>query len=601
MNRFAWSCALSALVISCPAFAEQVAESTPTLVVTATRTPVPEDQVLAAMIVIDQEQVERAQVTDVAELLRFEAGLDLGRTGGPGAQTSIFTRGGESNHTLVLIDGVRVNPATSGGAALQHISPHMIERIEVVRGPRSTLYGSDAIAGVINVITRQPREPQANVFTRLGGNNTRDVGANFGFADDEKGLSLGVSQARTDGIEARVGDTFDSGYENTTIHGRGHVRIGDEVTARLRFWNANGTVGYSGFGNVELDQDFQNQTAALTVDLQAHRHWLSSLTVSRGEDDLRQNQANFLGQFDEIQTVRPAIDWHNIVNIGQANRFSFGAGAQREDVEALSFGSVIEEERDIFSAFMQNETHLGRHHLLLAVNYSDYEGFDEQVNGNFEYGFDLFAGTRLVASAATGFRAPDATDRFGFGGNPDLEPEEAENFELGLRQSLGAYQIVDLRAFYSEVEDLISVEFDPGTGSFVAVNVDKYRNRGVELSWQLDSANWHARLSGILQEPEDATDNTQLLRRAEKSITAAIQRSLGPAWLGIDVLGADKRPDFGTTLGGYALVNLGAGIKLNSKFAIHGRVENLLDKDYRTAAGFNQPGAVGYITLSYGI
>lgn len=581
------------------------AETPPTIVVTATRTPVDSAQSLAAVTVIEREQIAQAQVTDVAEPLRFEAGIDLGRTGGPGAQTSLFIRGGESNHTLVLIDGIRVNSATAGGAALQNLTPEMIERIEVVRGPRSALYGSDAIGGVINIITRRADGPQAGAMVRAGGNNTRDAAVQLGYGDAEKSLNVGLQQSRTDGFPACAGETLDRGYDNTALNARGDARIGERVRVSARFWNATGTSEYTSFcgpfGEPRA-QDFQNRVGAFSLALDATANWTSTLTVSRGEDDIQQALND-----DFVRTVRPMADWHNVVQAGQAMRISFGASAQREDVDSLSFGRSITEERDIFSVFVQDEVRLGRHHATLGANFSDYEGFDEQVNWALEYGFDLFAATRLLASASTGFRAPDATDRFGFGGNPDLEPEEAENYEIGVRQQLGARQVIDLRGFYTEVEDLISVEFDLGNDpnvdfGFRAVNIDKYRNRGVELSWRYHSPTWRAGLTGILQEPEDAIANTTLLRRAEKSVSARIARQIGPAWLGVDVLGSGDRPDVGGVRnGGYALVNLGAGIQLDSRFSIAARVENLLDKDYQTAAGFNQPGSVGYVTLRYGI
>lgn len=597
---------VGALVAPALSFAQTsppaVSDSLPTVVVTATRTPVEVTEALAAVTVIDREQIERSQVTDVAEILRFEAGLDLGRTGGPGQQMSVFIRGGESNHTLVLIDGIRMNPTSSGGGALQNITTDMIERIEIVRGPRSTLYGSDAIGGVINIITRTASQPQASVVLRAGADQQRDAAVNLGYGDSDKSLSLGVQQIRTDGFPSLESTTLDRGYNNTSVNLRGSTKIGDKASLSARLWNAAGTVEYQSFSGPR-DQDFQNQVAAIELNLNPHARWHTAFTVSRTEDDIQQNQSERF-----IRTVRPVFDWHNVVRAGQAHRLSFGAAATREDVTSLAFS----EERDVYSGFVQDEITLGRHRLIAGVNFADYDGFGQQFNWNAEYGFDLFSTTRLIAAAGTGFRAPDADDRFGFGGDPDLDPEEARNYELGVKQELGANQTVDLRVFHSEVEDLISVEFDVDNDpsddfGFRAVNVDEYRNRGAELTWQYASNRWAASLSGITQKPEDRDANQTLLRRAKHSAAARLTRLFGRHYLGVEVLGTGDRPDvdFDTgariTAPGYALLSLSGGLQLDSRFRIQARVENLLDKTYQTADGYNQPDTGMYVTVSYGL
>lgn len=569
------------------------------IVVTATGTPVPVSETLASTIVIDRAAIERSQADDVLDILRFEAGLDIGRTGGPGQQAAVFIRGGESNHTLVLVDGVRVNPATIGGAALQNIAPEMIERIEVVKGPRATLYGSDAIGGVINIITRRAQEPNVDVQLRAGVDDTREISAQAGYADAEKNLSLQLQQMETEGFPPCAGGTLNRGYDRTTVNLRGGTRIGGSAELGVRLWNAEGNVEYMDFcgaGNSAVDQDFQNETVAVDLKLKLADGWDSTLTLSRSEDDIQQNQANFLGNLDNARTVRPTLDWRNVVQVGKGNRFSFGLGAAREDVTALSFGTVIDETREVYSAFLQDELTLGRHILVAGVSYADYEDFGGQVNGTLEYGLRLFDSTKLIASVATGFRAPDFSDRFGFGGNPDLDPEEARNYELGLRQQLGKGHSADLRIFQSDVDDLISVECDP-MFNCLAVNIDEYRNRGAELAWNYRGSQWTAGLSAILQKPEDRSTGDLLARRAKRSVTGHLVRRFGAHSLGIDVLGSGERREGAATLGGYALVNLTAGLQLDPMLRLEGRLENLLDKEYQTALGYNQQGTAFFVSL----
>lgn len=595
--------ALSAL--AAPALAQAGTLATtptelPPVVVTATRTEVPVTESLAAITLIDRDTIERAQATDLAELLRFTAGLDIGRNGAAGQTTSVFIRGGESNHTLVLIDGVRVNPATSGGAALQNITPDMIERIEIVKGPRSTLYGSDAIGGVINVITRQATRASADLRLRAGADQTRDGSVQVGYGDAEKSISLFAQHLDTEGYPILEGQALDRGFRQASFNGRGSAKIGKLVEVSARGWNSQGTVEYFNFGTPK-SQDFQNQVAGLDVAVQLRPNWSSTLSVSRTEDDIRQNDANFLGEKDFVRTVRPAVEWHNVIALGGAHRVSFGGQAARDEVSALSFGSPIKEERSQKSMFLQDEIRLGIFSAVLGGNLADYEAFGQQTTWNAELGAEVLTGTRLIAAAGTGFRAPDATDRFGFAGNPDLEAEEALNYELGLRQQFGQRQSVDLRAFQSEVDDLINTLCNADFSVCDTVNIDEYRNRGVELAWNYASTAWVANVTGIVQDPEDRSTDMQLLRRTKRSIAARVARQFGPHYLSMDVLGSAQRPDFGDVeLGGYALVNVSAGLQLDPRFRLEARIENLLNKDYQTAAGFEQPGVGGYVTLRYG-
>jgi vitamin B12 transporter len=601
--------AILAALAAAPCFA-QTSDNPPTalepLVVTATGREIPVRDALAAVIVIPRAEIERAQATDIAELLRFHAGVELGRNGGPGTVTSLFIRGGESNHTLVLVDGVRVNPATSGGAALQNISPEMIERIEIVKGPRATLYGSDAIAGVVNIITRAASGRAAELRTRAGSFGTRDGGAFLAAGDGITGVALHAQHLESDGFPPRPTSAQDRGYRNTTANLRGQTRLAG-LRLNAQVWNTQGESEYLGFFG-PLDQDFRNQVLSLGAALQPAKSWESSLAISRMEDQVRQNQST-----DFVRTVRPAAAWANTLALGGAQYLSFGAQAAREEVSAESFGAPITENRDLYSAYLQYEAAVGPHRALAALSGVDHDTFGSQVTWNAEYGFDLLAGTRLIAATGTGFRAPDATDRFGFGGNPNLEPERARSYEAGVRQELGRHQAAELRLFRSEVEDLISVECvancadaDPFNDVFSAVNVDEYRNNGVELSWHLELNGWSARASVLKQDPrsvarpDPCSGGERLCRRSDESAAASIVRRWGGYQAGFDLLAVGDRVDFaGAPLPGYALLNLTAGLEWARHFRLGARVENLLDREYQTAASFSQAERSFYVTAGW--
>ena len=213
---------VAAALSSSTVFAQDELEET---VITATRTPVPVDSVGAPVIVLTRADIERSLATDVSDLLQY-AGLELSRNGGPGQTTTLFTRGTESNHTVVLIDGVRINPGTIGGAALQNLAPESLERIEIVKGPRSSLYGTDAIGGVVQLFTRNASRTGFSGGTTFGSDSTQQYFGDAAYATDRMKLGLGGGYSESDGIPVFTDDTLNRGWRNTT------ARLNAEVAAR---------------------------------------------------------------------------------------------------------------------------------------------------------------------------------------------------------------------------------------------------------------------------------------------------------------------------------------------------------------------------------
>ncbi len=231
------------------------------IIVTATRTPTPLEEVLAPVLLVDRAEIDRSLALDPSELLRFRAGIDLSRNGGPGQTTGLFIRGGESNHTLVLVDGVRINPGTIGIAQIQNLPPQLLERIEVVKGPRSALYGSDAIGGVVNVITRRGRDGWS-AEAGVGAHDTTSASLVGGFGDQALGLDFGVSWLDSAGFPTRSDSDVDRGYDDLGVTARFSGRVGAGELA-LKHFNASGTTEYVDFLLTPVDQDYRNATTAL--------------------------------------------------------------------------------------------------------------------------------------------------------------------------------------------------------------------------------------------------------------------------------------------------------------------------------------------------
>jgi vitamin B12 transporter len=595
--------------LSTPVLAQDDLEET---IVTATRTPVPVDTIGSPVIVITRNDIERSLASDVSELLQRHAGIEIARTGGPGQQTSLFTRGTESNHTVVLLDGVRINPGTIGGAALQNISPESLERIEVVKGPRSALYGTDAIGGVIQLFTRGARVDARRVGgsagASVGSDDTRQYHGDASIAAGEQWrLGIGGSYAETAGMPVFVADDSDRGWRNVT--GRASVAFDatDELTFRARAWRTAGRTEYSArtFSTppyADVSQDFVNDVYSFEGDYRSKDGFNVRGTVALARDDIDQRQPNFAG-FDFAHTRRGSVDVQ--VDLPEVGGHLLSVGVQRtsEDTIANSFGTAFDENTEVVQGFVQDQFTAGIVTARVALGGVDHETFGTELTWNAELGAAFDSGTRVTLAGGKAFRAPDSTDRFGFGGNPDLEPEVSRQVEITVRQSLGEHQQVWVSAFDNRIRDLINfVVTDFVTFDGRNENVDRARIKGGELGYEYANSGWRARAELTLQDPRDETTDARLLRRARESLFVAVDRDVGPLDLGLDAAYFGNRKDFGfpaVTLDSYTLVNATVRWRTTTALTLQGRLENAFDEDYTQAAGYRTRGRAYTIGVRY--
>ncbi len=576
-------------------------------VITATRTPVPLDAVGAPVIVITRSDIERSLATDVSELLHGQAGLELSRNGGPGQTTTLFTRGTDSNHTVVLVDGVRINPGTIGGAALQNIAPESIERIEIVKGPRSSLYGTDAVGGVVQLFTRGAAHDGFGAGATFGSDSTRQLFADGAFGLNAKlRLGFGGSHAASEGMPVFVGSTSDRGYRNVTGRLSAEYTATDNLTVRARGWRAEGRTEYEDrdFFTGEFSDrsnDFETSVYAIEGDYRADGGLGVRATLSQAADDIDQLQANFAG-VDFAHTRRDNVDLQVDLPAVASHAISLGLLHSDEDTSAVSFGTAFDENTTVTQAFVQDQLQVGRVNSRVAFGFVDHETFGNELTWNAEVGVG-FGGTRLTLAGGSAFRAPDATDRFGFGGNPDLEPEVSRQLELSVRQKLGERQQLRLSAYDNRIRDLINyVVIDPDTFEGRNQNIDRARIKGVELGWDFTGLAWRARAELTLQDPRDETLDTRLLRRARESLFVAVNRDIGRLDLGLDVVASGNRTDVGfpaARLDSYALINATARFRATPQLTVQARLENAFDEEYAFAQGYLTEGRAYTIGVRY--
>jgi vitamin B12 transporter len=557
--------------------------------VTATRAEQSVDDALAAVSVISRDEIERSQAPDLLELLRLEAGIDIARSGGPGGQTSVFMRGTNSNHVLVLVDGVRVAAAGTGGFTWEILDPSIIERIEIVRGPRAARWGSDAIGGVIQIFTRLPDGGAARAG--YGRYDDRQVSASYGNGF----LGLSVAGRRVEGFSAQNPSGFsydpdDDGFENLSVSARGDHRLGSGQAA----WSAR-----LASGDVEFDQgesDFMNYALRGSYRQATDGPWTWEGSAAMYRDNLETDNGFSIS---DATTRRIQAGFQAGRNIGNGTSWLVGADAWQ--VTGDTSGS-FDEDRDNVGIWTGLD---GRSEAVSweASLRADHDGqFGSAVTGNVAGGWRVADSLRLRASVGRAFRAPSFSQLYspGFGGqyagNPDLDPETSVSTEIGLDWFGPGGHGLGLSAYQNDVDDLIAF-----TGpEFQAINVEKARIRGAELSYRFKTPQWRAESNLTWQDAVNRTQDSDLLRRADFKANLSIDRTFdNGGWLGAEVVHVGERPDFGVDLPAYTLLNLRAGWPLGAGLTLEGRLENLTDEDYEPVAGFNARRRAAFVALRW--
>ncbi|WP_245156850.1 TonB-dependent vitamin B12 receptor [Lysobacter arenosi] len=584
------------------------------VIVTANRTAISVNDALAPVEVIDAEQIRRSQARSLPDLLRGRAGISMSNQGGNGKLTTLFLRGAESDHVLVLVDGIRVGSATSGLTAFQDLPIEMIDRVEIVRGPRSSLYGADAIGGVIQVFTRRDKQAFApRVRFDGGSNDTLGYGVGFGGSNDRGWFGADYQHTRTSGINACNGffdpATFDGagcfialdsqpdrdGYEKDALSLRGGINLTEQ-------WSLEGHA-LRNEGDNEFDGDFTDRAETVQQVIGGKLRWHPSdrvdvhLTAGRNVD----SSDNFLGDtyLDFFSTNRDSATLQGDFGIAADQLVSVGLDWLNDSVESTT--PYDEDERDNKAAFVQYQAKFGAQSLEASVRRDDNEQFGGHTTGGAAWGLVFADNWRVTAGYGSAFKAPTFNELyFPFFGNPNLRPEDSETWELGLAY-LGDGFNVHLDTFSTDVDDLIA--FDASIN--LPNNVEKARMQGAELSADATIADWTIAGAISYLDTENRRgfyEGNELARRAKNSARLDVDRAFGAFRVGLTAVGEGSRFDDVTNsrrLGGYGTLDLRAEYAITQDLTLQARVANVFDRDYETVAFYNQPGREWFLTLRY--
>jgi vitamin B12 transporter len=583
------------------------AQEIETIIVTESRIPTIVSESLSAISIITKEDIERYQASDLYDLMARLPGVSMLRNGARGSATSLSIRGNQGDHSLFLVDGVRIGSATLGSATLGLINTNSIERIEVVRGPKSNLYGADAIGGVVNIITRDAADMNSlQVKTSVGSNGTKETTLSGGETEGKGSYSVVFNAYETDGIDSTYDTSFlhgdDDGHENDSIALRYGYEINDDAKLSLSYNSNDSSTDYDSgcskweeVSGVWVQEQFEcyiyNETKitslSSSLDLDVNDRWSTNFQLGRSTDNAEELSPNVdLADFslDGIfNTTKTEATWLNAIELEADTILSLGLDYQKDEIDSSNAYDITS--RDNKAAFLQYKFKSDGADVSFGARRDDNEQFGAHTTTSFMAGQNVTDNMRLNFSYGEGFKAPTFNDLYYPGsGNPNFVPEQSKNIELGFNANWGD-SIANVTLFNNRLENLIQYNFATwSTDQTAEVEIT-----GVELSLETELSGWIVGLSGTVLNPEDKSTGNLLRRRAERSASLDGDYSGGNYGFGFTVYSQSHTFDNAANTvryGGYTTLALRANFDLSDNWKVKVNANNLTDKEYVTASGF---------------
>ena len=581
-----------------------------TITVTANRFATSVDDSLATQVVITRADIERIQPKSVLDMLSTVSGLDISTNGGRGQTSSVYMRGANAGHTLVLLNGVRISSASLGSTNIQNIAPELVERIEIVKGPRAALWGSDAIGGVIQIFTRKLESGEHFVSANFGSEGYQMVNAGVGIKHGDGFTSISLNHEESDGFDVKDDtETDDDGYSYNSLAINGQQQVNDALALS---WLAQ-----IDQGDTEYDSSFganESEVNNHVWQVSAAYQWQLSDIKNNTQFSFGQNRTSNIShgngtsknegsQFDTRRNQYSIINNSEITTDFQVN---LGAELYQEELKGSSVYS--ESERDITGVFAHGIYKLDALTFELATRYDDVEGIDSETTFNSSIGYQVTDSTKISFSAGTGFKAPTFNDlyyplQWGYIGNTSLVSETSQSNEFNVKSNFDNVSIA-FNLYQTDIENLIDWSGSDKDGNVTPINVDDVETQGAELGLNYQGFGGEHQFNISYIETEDASTGNQLGRRAKNHISYQFDTEIENVDVYAELQYKGKRFDYlwggeVVTLDSYSLVNLGASYPLTSKFKVQVKVNNAFDENYQTSDSYFTQERVAYIGFTY--
>ena len=582
------------------------------VVVTASRTPQPRESVIADVSVIDADEIQRSGQATLVELLQLQPGIEITSNGGAGKTAGIFIRGTNSSHVVVLIDGIRVSSATLGTTTFENLPITQIAKVEILRGPATSLYGQDAIGGVIQIFTKKGQgKTKFYGSVGYGTYDTKIVEAGVSGQINDTSFALNLSASDTDGFSAidtnNPNFNDDDGYRNFAFNASLTQKLAEGHEIGVQLFNSDGNTRFDNsfnLGNFSSKADIEQQSLAFTSKNQFLPFWLSSLKVGFSQDKVKSYDEidAFVNPFNptKFDTEQTQINWQNDLSL-PVGTLTLMYDRLEEDVESTTnYDKTNRINEGYVASYLAN---IGAHSAQLSLREDHNSQFGNYVTGGVGYGYSLNQNWRATASYGSAFKAPTFNDLYfpGFN-NPDLKPEKSDNIEASMRYQDDSTSL-SATIYENKIRNLIAFDF----ATFTIENLNKATIQGFSLAGSQRWGNLQLQANADIQSPrDDATDNL-LARRANRHGALNLSYNWGDWRFGAEASASSKRyNNLANTVGlnGYALLNLTTAYKVNQNWTIQARANNILDKNYVLAVdgngiNYNTPGANLFVNVRY--
>ena len=602
--------ALASLALAVAAPAVQAQAQAPVLnsvLVTATRTPQPARDVISDTLSIGAEEIARSGAGSITELLQRQRGIEVTRNGGPGTNASVFLRGSNGNQVIVLIDGVRIGSASSGAAAWNAIPLAAVDHIEIVYGPLSTLYGADAIGGVVQIFTKKGQGSLALEASVLAGTyGTRSGIAGISGSTGPFSYALSAGKERSDGFSATLpaSSSFnadDDGYDRKHAAGQLAWQIARGHELGVLFLHSDQEGDFDSGSKVRAWSTQKLDTAGLYSRNRLAEAWQMTTQVAQSRDKSGSFTAS--ASASQIDTKQSQFSWQNDISLG-TDSLQLLAEHRKEEIESNTAALVRERSTTSWAASYNMKR--GDHLLAAAARNDDSSQYGSKNTGSLGYGYRITPGLRVNASYGTSFRAPTFNELYYPGyGLPANRPEEGRNREIGIHFEQGSTALAAV-AYRNKLTDLLVNTSPcplPGFRFGCAYNVNKATLEGISLSARQQLGNYFTlSATADLQNPQDDVSGKLLVRRAKRHGNVALDYTAGSLSAGAEWQVSSYRFDDTANrnrLGGYGLLNLYAAWEFDRSWTGTLRWNNVADKHYELARNYATAGSTVYAGLRF--